>query len=51
MLRTTVELSIEDIEALLDALGSPAEDDEQRGHAREKLDEAIKKMRKMDNLT
>jgi ElaB/YqjD/DUF883 family membrane-anchored ribosome-binding protein len=50
MLRTTVELSIEDIEALLDALGSPADDDEQRGHARIKLEDAKNRMRKMGSF-
>lgn len=50
MLRTTIELTIEDIEVLLDGLGSPAEDDDQRRHAREKLEEAIKHLRKMGNF-
>lgn len=49
MLRTMIELTIEDIEALLDALGAPVEDDENRKHAREKLEQALKQMRKISN--
>ena len=49
MLRTVVELSIEDVEVLLDSLGVPSEDDEQRKHAREKLEQAKEKMQKGSN--
>lgn len=50
MLRTTVELTIEDIEALLDALGPPSDDDQTRKHAREKLEQAIASMRKIQRV-
>jgi uncharacterized protein (DUF1778 family) len=46
MKRTVVELSIEEIEALLDALGTPDQDTEELANARAKLSAVLEMINK-----
>jgi uncharacterized protein (DUF1778 family) len=44
MKRTVVELSVEEIEALLDAIGAPDQDNEELAKARGKLNAVLEMM-------
>ncbi|GIW60858.1 MAG: hypothetical protein KatS3mg087_1924 [Patescibacteria group bacterium] len=46
MKRSVVELSVEEIEALLDAIGAPGQDSEELANARAKLNAVLEMMNK-----